>query len=99
VQVLQQACQLLKPGGKLLLLEHGRSSWDWLNSHMDERAAGHYAQYGCWYNRDILDIVQKVCMYVASTVLALCLLYIDGSLHCRPTCRSVGGQTVVDCML
>jgi hypothetical protein len=29
---------------------------------MGKRAAGHYRQYGCWYNRDILDIVQQVQM-------------------------------------
>jgi methyltransferase OMS1 len=67
VQVLQQACKLLKPGGKLLLLEHGKSTWGWLNSHMDEKAAGHYRQYGCWYNRDILDIVQQVKLMVGVT--------------------------------
>jgi hypothetical protein len=27
---------------------------------MDDRAAGHYVQYGCGYNKDIPDIVQKV---------------------------------------
>jgi methyltransferase OMS1 len=70
-QVLRQACRLLKPGGKLLLLEHGKSSWSWLNSHMDERAAGHYKQYGCWYNRDILDIVRQVQPLSAVAVLLL----------------------------
>eukprot|EP00878_Enallax_costatus_P029904 GHUV01032472.1.p1 GENE.GHUV01032472.1~~GHUV01032472.1.p1 ORF type:complete len:139 (+),score=52.99 GHUV01032472.1:151-567(+) len=62
VKVLQQASRLLKPGGKLLLLEHGKSSWSWLDDYMNQRAPAHYKTYGCWYNRDIGDIVQKVCM-------------------------------------
>jgi hypothetical protein len=33
---------------------------------MDERAAGHYRQYGCGYNWDILDIAQQVGMQPAS---------------------------------
>jgi methyltransferase OMS1 len=64
--VLQQAAQLVKPGGKLLMLEHGRSSWEWLNAHMDERAAHHHATYGCWYNRDILGIVEQAGLRVHS---------------------------------
>lgn len=50
---------LLRPGGRLLLLEHGRSSYGWLNDYMDERAAAHHKTYGCWYNRDILAILQE----------------------------------------
>lgn len=60
VQVLQQAVRVLKPGGQLLLIEHGRSSWDWLNTHLDRTAERHYSSWGCWWNRDILDIVQQV---------------------------------------
>jgi methyltransferase OMS1 len=66
LQALQQAAVLLRPGGRLYLLEHGRSSswfgWvaGWLNDYMDKRAPAHHAKWGCWYNRDIMDIVQQV---------------------------------------
>jgi hypothetical protein len=56
---MQKVC---KPGtGKVLLLEHGRSSWcTWLNDLvLDERAAEHAADWGCVWNRDIEGIVAK----------------------------------------
>lgn len=64
--MLRQATRLLKPGGRLLLLEHGRSSWDWLNAHMDARAAAHHEAYGCWYNRDVLGIIAAAGLHVES---------------------------------
>ena len=64
--MLKQATLLLKPGGKLLLLEHGQGSYRWLNSYMDKRAERHHKTYGCWYNRDILGIVKDAGLQVDS---------------------------------
>jgi SAM-dependent methyltransferase len=58
LQLLRQAAQLLKPGGKLLLLQHGRGTWGFANRHIDDTAVRHHKTYGCWYNREILDIVK-----------------------------------------
>jgi methyltransferase OMS1 len=66
VQVLRQAALLVKPGGKVLLLEHGQGTWDWINNKINESAARHYKTYGCWYNRDILGIVQEAGLQVES---------------------------------
>jgi len=66
LQVLQQAALLLKPGGKLLLLEHGRGKYDWINKIIDDSAARHHKTFGCWYNRDILSIVEDAGLKVES---------------------------------
>jgi len=50
---------LVKPGGKILLLEHGQSYFDGLNRMLDRSAREHAAKHGCWWNRDIGAIVEK----------------------------------------
>jgi methyltransferase OMS1 len=44
--------------GRILLLEHGRGSWDWLNGVLDRFAEGHAKEFGCWWNRDLKQIVE-----------------------------------------
>ncbi|MCJ1385103.1 hypothetical protein MMC17_008222 [Xylographa soralifera] len=44
--------------GRILLLEHGRSHYEWLNRILDEHAPAHADKHGCWWNRDIQKIVQ-----------------------------------------
>ena len=57
---LQQMAAVCKPGGQIILLQHGKASWDWLNHRLDDEAHAHYVKWGCWWNRDILQIVQQV---------------------------------------
>lgn len=45
--------------GQILLLEHGRSYYRWLNTVMDNLAPLHADKHGCWWNRDILKIVEE----------------------------------------
>lgn len=45
--------------GRILLLEHGRAKYQWLNSLLDANAEKHAQQFGCWWNRDMNDIVEK----------------------------------------
>jgi methyltransferase OMS1, mitochondrial len=60
--VVREAARVLRPGGTLLLLEHGRSSssWlsDWLNTLLDRWADAHAHRHGCSWNRDIEGIVR-----------------------------------------
>ena len=49
---------LAKPDtGRILLLEHGRSHYDWVNWLLDRSASAHAVRHGCWWNRDIGRIV------------------------------------------
>ncbi|KAL8899883.1 MAG: hypothetical protein Q9207_005970 [Kuettlingeria erythrocarpa] len=43
---------------RILLLEHGRSYYSWMNKFLDWTAPGHALHYGCWWNRDIGQIAE-----------------------------------------
>lgn len=45
--------------GQILLLEHGRSHYGWLNRILDGLAAAHADRHGCWWNKDIGEVVEK----------------------------------------
>ncbi|RKF71097.1 Methyltransferase OMS1, mitochondrial [Golovinomyces cichoracearum] len=45
--------------GRILLLEHGRGRWKWLNAMLDKSAEDHAHTFGCWWNRDIQKIVEE----------------------------------------
>lgn len=58
VALLKRFGELVKEEeGRILLLEHGRGRWGWLNSILDRLAEGHARAYGCWWNRDLEKIV------------------------------------------
>jgi methyltransferase OMS1 len=68
--LLQSLAAACKKDGRIILLEHGRSYYDWLNKILDVGATGHAREWGCWWNRDIEKIlresgleVQKVSRY------------------------------------
>lgn len=50
----------------MLLLEHGRSTWGWLNRILDDGAPKHAAQWGCVWNRDIRALVESSGLRVVS---------------------------------
>ena len=58
-ELLTRLGSLVNPEtGQILLLEHGRSYYDWLNRTLDKTAPAHADKYGCWWNRDIGKIVE-----------------------------------------
>lgn len=59
VSSLKELSRVVKPDGKILLLEHGRSKHGWLSSFLDSREKQHVAKYGCYWNRDIESIVNQ----------------------------------------
>lgn len=60
---MQRCCS---PEGKLLLLEHGRSHYAFLNRLLDKYAARHLQSWGCSWNRDIEAIVRGAGLQVIS---------------------------------
>ncbi|EED19520.1 ubiquinone/menaquinone biosynthesis-related protein [Talaromyces stipitatus ATCC 10500] len=60
VGLLQHLGSITEPQrGQVLLLEHGRSHYDWLNRILDNLAPAHAHRHGCWWNRDIGQIIEQ----------------------------------------
>lgn len=57
VKLLQNIEACTKTDGQILLLEHGKSHYDWLNDVLDKTAPAHADEHGCWWNKDIGKIV------------------------------------------
>lgn len=59
VALLKNLGESVEADGKILLLEHGRGYWEWVNGMLDSLAPRHAQAFGCWWNRDIGEIVEK----------------------------------------
>jgi methyltransferase OMS1 len=51
--------EMKRVGKRVLLLEHGQSHYPWLNQFMNRTAIQHYHHWGCWWNRDIVSLIQQ----------------------------------------
>lgn len=59
-RLLSNAAHAVKPDtGRIVLLEHGRGWFEWMNRMLDRFAGKHFAKYGCWWNRDIERLVRE----------------------------------------
>ena len=56
---LHQMKQLCRPGGRIILLEHGIGHYKWLNDILETYASSHCLRWGCIWNRDISDIMKS----------------------------------------
>lgn len=60
VGVLENLGVMVKPEvGRVLLLEHGKGYYGWVNRILDRTAPMHADRHGCWFNKDIGDIVKE----------------------------------------
>lgn len=64
VQALREMQRVCRPDGRVLLLEHGASSYAWLSGVLDRFADLHAQKWGCHWNRDILRIVDQAGLQV-----------------------------------
>ncbi|OTB01904.1 hypothetical protein M426DRAFT_74938 [Hypoxylon sp. CI-4A] len=62
VRLLATMAAALEPEtGRIILLEHGRSSSTWetvVNGLLDRGARQHFERFGCWWNRDVELVVR-----------------------------------------
>jgi ubiquinone/menaquinone biosynthesis C-methylase UbiE len=58
VIALQEMARVCRTGGKILLLEHGRSDREWLGRFQDRRADRFAKPLGCHLNREPLELVR-----------------------------------------
>lgn len=62
VQLMKNLSQHLdhsNPDARILLIEHGRSYYEWMNKILDTGAAEHADRHGCWWNRDIGQLIEE----------------------------------------
>lgn len=67
--LLHEMQRICKKDGQILLLEHGRSKETsfphyLINSFLDKSVLKHAENFGCWYNRDIEELVRQSGMQV-----------------------------------
>ncbi|MBI3583112.1 MAG: class I SAM-dependent methyltransferase [Nitrospinae bacterium] len=63
---LNEMARVCRKDGRILLLEHGRSSHEWLGRWQDRKAKGHAEILGCHWNREPLNLIQQVGLKVYS---------------------------------
>jgi methyltransferase OMS1 len=60
VQVLGKLAGLVRPDtGRIILIEHGKGWWKIINNILNSTAESHFHKFGCWWNRDIEQILQE----------------------------------------
>ncbi|KAK0304789.1 hypothetical protein LTR91_009133 [Friedmanniomyces endolithicus] len=58
------------PDSRILLLEHGRSYLPWLNRVLDNSAEKHAELHGCWFNREIGELVEQAALHSGLEVVS-----------------------------
>lgn len=59
VEALREMRRVCRPGGRILLLEHGRSDRPSVAAWQDRRAPKYAAHLGCWWNREPLENARR----------------------------------------
>lgn len=65
IQALQEMRRVVKDDGQVLLLEHGASQWEFVQSMLNRGIHRHVERYGCYANRDIAKLVKEAGLHIA----------------------------------
>ncbi|SRR5258706_4703691 len=66
-----EMARVCRPNGRILLMEHGRSSASWLGWIQDRLAKPYYHQYACLWNRNALKSIQDSGLEIIQSQTAL----------------------------
>jgi ubiquinone/menaquinone biosynthesis C-methylase UbiE len=66
IAALHEMKRVCKPDGRLLLLEHGRSSWELIGRLQDRGVVGSIERGGCRVNQEPQQIIQAAGLKIAS---------------------------------
>lgn len=58
LKALGEMRRVCKPAGRILLIEHGRSSWEWVGRYQDRHVADMLNQSGCRWNQHPQELVR-----------------------------------------
>ena len=67
VAAVREMRRVCRPGGRILMIEHGRSDRPLLAAYQDRTAAAHARHLGCWWNRDPLEALRVAEVEVYAT--------------------------------
>ena len=59
VTALKEMARVCRPGGRILLVEHGRSNREGIGRWQDRREKSFAKRLGCHWNREILELVRQ----------------------------------------
>lgn len=59
ITALKEIRRVCKPNGKILLMEHGRSTWEWVGRYQDNHVHQQIEQGGCRWNQEPQELVKE----------------------------------------
>ena len=71
ILALQEMRRVCKPGGRILLVEHGRSDWEWVGRYQDRNARSMLRRAGCHWNQEPQELVRKAGLEILQAQRAL----------------------------
>jgi ubiquinone/menaquinone biosynthesis C-methylase UbiE len=66
LKALREMRRVCKPGGQILLIEHGRSSWGLIGKYQDRHLQDQIEQGGCRWNQEPQELVKQSGLQILS---------------------------------